>query len=173
MQQKYSLAQRIIHWLSAFLLAAAVVLGFMLEEMGEWALNAHVVAGVSVLALTCFRIILHWRIKRPEYPPHIDAFSIKAAKLAQYAMLSLLLAQPVLGLVIYNLPHTVETKTEYTSDGRQVIEREIEYNSEAGETLAEAHEAIAMILLMLIALHVAGFFKHLLIGRTNLLTRIT
>lgn len=171
--QKYTRLQRVLHWVSVLLFALVVTFGFMMEDMPRWALQVHLVMGISLLAVSLLRIYLHMRYKRPDYPPEVDNLSRRLAKIVQYSMLGLLMCQPIVGLIIYNSPSVIEEKIKYKKGGERIeTEWEMEYTTDIGETFADIHEGMAIALLILIFLHFTGLCKHLVVDRINLIRRM-
>lgn len=170
---KYALPLRLLHWLGVVLMGSVIALGFMLEELGDNGILAHLIAGGCLFVLTLGRLALYRRYPRPPYPSGVDSMSRTLAKGVQQLMLVLMLFQPVLGLVVYSMPQVVEKEIRYDKDGSiKKMEYEREFTTDTGEFLAQLHECMAFALLLLITLHIAGVVKHAMLDRINLLRRM-
>jgi cytochrome b561 len=92
------------HWTTALLVALLLVTGFATRYAGDAAtlatlLIVHRSLGVSVAAITAMR--LGWRLTfafLPPFPAHLPKVQQRAAKMTEYVLYALLLAQPATGL---------------------------------------------------------------------------
>jgi cytochrome b561 len=122
-----------------------------------YAAYTHFVLGVILWLIAIYRIRLHFKHKRPTYPQQVTRFSRKIATFVQFTMLGLLTIQPVIGLLFaINYP-----PSEWESPKSDFV-----------YFLYEAHELVAYGLFILIALHILGYFRHLIVDRINLINRM-
>jgi cytochrome b561 len=117
----------------------------------------HFVLGVFLWLVIVLRWHLHLKYPRPVYPSNISLLSKRFAALVQYAMLTLLTIQPIIG-VFFFMNHPPELWSgEKTALAIQ---------------LYEIHEKIAYILVALICIHIGGYIKHLVFNKINLIRRV-
>ena len=65
-------------------------------------MQLHRSLGMTILALTLFRLAWRWSARIPPLPAELPAFQIFAARATEYILYVLLLLQPVLGLLNTN-----------------------------------------------------------------------
>ncbi|HEX9965645.1 MAG TPA: cytochrome b [Allosphingosinicella sp.] len=171
-QARYSTVAIGLHWAIALLLTANIVLGFFHDSWGRtasaWLMFFHKSIGLSVLALTIFRLL--WRLAhRP--PPLDDALKRWEAGLARSvhaAFYALLLALPLTGWMFsssWGRPNPFFGLVEIPALPVP--------NSDGARTLfGELHEILGFLAIALIGLHVAGALKHHLQGHRHLIGRM-
>ncbi len=88
MLQTYSVATRLIHWISAILIVVLLVLGFWMTERSSANLwddltntlySWHKLIGFTVLLITVLRIGEKLSSKKPPYPDSVAPFQIQIA----------------------------------------------------------------------------------------------
>lgn len=162
--QKYHVSIRAIHWLMAALIIGMLGLGFFLEETKLYSLHKSI--GVVILILILVRLLIRSATKTPPIPTEIKPTERRLAKLGHYSLYVLVLLMPVTGWLMSNW------------GGRGVglfgIEMPVivEKNKELAGLANEAHEYIAYILIFMISAHIAGYLKHKIVDKLNLLPRI-
>lgn len=102
--QIYDRVAAAIHWLTAFMVIAIIILAFagdfLEKSLGEFrAIALHKSLGMTVFVLTLFR--LAWRLshKPPPLPATTPAWQRAAAHTVHIAIYAFLLGMPVLGYV--------------------------------------------------------------------------
>lgn len=156
----FSIAQRILHWLTA----ALVLFNLLLPDgMNEWkrsirhsgaataeqvaGANIHAYVGIGILLLVIVRLLLRYKSGVPESPAEEPAIFALAAKVAHAVLYLLLIAMPLTGMAAYYLG----------------------YNG-AGDIHADV---LKVILWAVIAAHVLGALVHQFYWKTNVLRRMT
>lgn len=176
---RYSLAQRVLHWVIALLvvpvLAVGITLGLLGFEgtkaaFGSDATNAlytyHKTFGILILGLMAVRIAVRLRRGAPAYETPLTGFERVASRLVHVLLYAVLLVMPVLGWLAtaaggypvqffgWNLPGLI---------GK---------DKALSETLFWLHGLGGGVLAGLIALHVAGALRHWLVKRDGVMARM-
>lgn len=159
-KSSFSVAQRVLHWLTA----AFVIFNLLLPDgMNEWkravrttgsatpdqvsGANIHAYVGIAILVLVAARLMLRFTTGVPNSPSEEPMIFQLAAKLAHFALYFLLIAMPVTGAAAYYLGY-----------------------SSAGDVHADY---LKVILWALIGAHVLGALVHQFYWKTNVLRRMT
>ena len=168
---KYSRVAMALHWLNVGLVAALYGVGWTMVDLpkgpGRGEMFAmHKTLGLSVLLLTALR--LAWRLghRPPALPTSLRDWRARLARGVHHLFYLLLVAQPVLGYCSsYFSGHpTRYFGLELPARGA----RDVALN----EFFSEVHEVGAALLLLTIALHVAGALSHGWRGPQALLRRM-
>lgn len=155
---KYSLAQRLIHWLTLLLILGSFFSHEAMEDLydrvieaGGQALEmtlggqAHVALGLSVLALTLLRLVLRFVQGAPEPLAGQSVMVKRASGLVHGALYVLLLAMPLTGMMAW---------------GGGI------------EAASEVHEMLFTLLFVLVGGHAAAALVHQFVFRDNLMARM-
>lgn len=152
----FSAGQIRLHWIVAILIAVQYLLHEamseawdVVEDGGSAAFDplvaSHVFGGILVLLLVIWRLAIRARRGAPAAPESEPAILKLAAAATHFTLYALMILMPVSGMAAWF--------------GRL-------------ELAAEAHEAMRIVLLALIALHVGGALYHQFVLRTDVLTRM-
>lgn len=154
--QKYSLAQRGIHWLTLLIMIGSFVSHDAMEEV--WGLmqrgveaevttgaRAHQIAGILVLLLTLTRLVLRLKQGVPAPLPGQSAMVTLASSLVHGALYVLMIALPISGMMAFG----------------------------GGIAAAgAAHGVLFVLLLVLVAGHAAAALVHQFVFKDNLIARM-
>lgn len=177
---RYTLLQRLIHWLVAVLVIAALVIGLTLGTLGFEGTVArfgnettnllykyHKTAGVLILGLMTLRLILKLVLVQPEYDPPLPKVNRIASQAVHGLLYILLLSQGVIGWAA-------------TASGgypieffRSTLPGILGKDPALSEKLYSIHFAIGLSLVALIAVHVGAALMHWLIRRDTVMHRIS
>ncbi len=102
---RYAPVLQVLHWSLFLLVAAQITLILVLRqlqslEFGKLVLAAHRQCGSLVLFLICARLLVGLWIKPPKSDPRLPGWQSAAAHLAHWAVIGVLLAQPILGFLV-------------------------------------------------------------------------
>jgi cytochrome b561 len=156
MPKGYSIAQILLHWAIALLIALQFLfndpIGSAFRQMMRgteppfsWAVWAHIAGGSVILLLVLWRFGLRLTRGAPPAPEGGPAILHTGASLAHWALYALMLALPVSGLVAW-----------FGALG----------------AAGEAHEVMTNLLLALVGLHVAAALWHQFGLKDHLLLRM-
>ena len=165
----YDPVAKAVHWTTLVLVAGVYIAVWASHAAGSREQSAllvqlHRSMGLTILALTLFRLAWRWNARTPPLPAELPLFQKLAARATEYILYVLLLLQPALGLLNTN------------ARGRRV---DLYFLGElppvvgpdkvlAKEAMA-AHEFVAYLTLALITLHAAAALFHHFVRRDNVL----
>lgn len=170
--QGYNSVAKAFHWLVVLLLvmqyATKLILPYVLPKSSEDAINAwHLGIGSTILLIMVLR--LAWRLTHPPPPPPADlppALRL-LSRANHWAFYAVLIALPLLGWITAN----AYGATVYLA-GLIPLPALAAPNKAFAENLGHVHGAVALLLLALIALHIAGALYHALIKRDGVAQRM-
>ncbi len=175
---RYSAVAIVLHWSIAGLIAANLLLGWTFRsfepETRRLIMATHRSIGLTVLMLTCMRIL--WRLthKRPPFPEHLGPFVRTIASAVHATLYGLTLAVPLAGWILssswqpprafrfWGLPFPFFPEPPMSADATRAL-----LNG-----AAIVHERLAWVLAALVLLHVSGALKHQLLDRDGELGRM-
>ncbi len=191
---RYTKTAVVLHWLIAIFLVVMFTLGWFMADLPKdapkqssfdlldlgvytWQLgeeisprafyfNLHKSLGVTILALIVLRIF--WRIthKPPTPLASYKAIERKVATATHHLLYLLMVAVPLTGLVM-----GAYSKYGVKWFGLDLIQGLD--NKAMREFFEGAHELIGIVLLVLVAIHVAGALKHKLVDKDETLKRMS
>lgn len=191
---KYTKTAVILHWLIALAIFAMFALGWymtglpkeapkqMAYDLFDWGIytwqlseeasprnfyfNLHKSVGITILGLVIIRIL--WRIthKPPALLTSYKAWERKLSTAAHHLLYLLMFALPVSGLIM-----AMSGKYGVKWFGIDFLSGSD--NKTARDFFEGAHEAIGILILVVIAIHIAGALKHKLIDKDTTMDRMT
>ena len=167
--ESYDRVLKAVHWSTLLLIAAAYIAiwgsyAVATKEQEAFLTQLHRSLGVTVFVLTLFRLGWRWHARIPSLPADLPAIQKVAARVAEYVLYALLLAQPVLGILYIN------------GRGRRVdffflgeLPPIVGPDKVLAKQAVAAHDIVAYVLLTLIALHAAAALFHHFVRRDDVL----
>jgi cytochrome b561 len=168
---RFPVRSRILHWLTAVLVFAALLIGFtMINSLGSYAalVGVHMTIGVTILVVMVVRLVNRWRSTPPNWPPTVGKLEGKIVSLSERAMYALLLAQPIVGWTMVSA-----TGRPPVIFGGLHLPRIAPFNAELFSWLRQTHTVLALLLIVVIAAHVSAVLLHTLTLRDHMLSRMT
>lgn len=170
----WDLPTRLFHWLLVLLVAGAVLTGFVAPE---WWMGIHLWSGYGIVALIVFRLV--WGVFGPEYS-RIASFAYGPRQIRDYVNGLLLMRpphhlghNPAGAAMIYLLAVVL---VGATISGLLVLGGEEKQGPLAGLAsyalgagAKPVHEGLVVVLLVLVAAHVAGVVVHRLVTGERLI----
>ena len=167
---RYSRTAMALHWLLALLITLTTAIGWRMmlieHEPGaeDW-FDLHKSIGLIIAALVAVRVV--WRLThRPEPLPPGPAWSARLAAVTHGAIYVLIVALPITGYL----------GAAYSKAGVKwfglATPRWATPNHDVAEQFFTAHEILLWTLVALVALHVLGALKHLLVDRDGVFHRM-
>lgn len=191
---RYTKTAVVLHWLIAIFIALMFILGWFMADLPKegakqsaydllnlglytvqltdevtartFYFNLHKSLGITIFALIAIRVL--WRIthKPPPLLNTYKAIELKVATGMHHMLYLLMVAMPLTGLVM-----GVFSKYGVKWFGMSFIAGLD--NKPVREFFEGAHEVIGVILLITIAIHVAGALKHKIIDKDETLKRMS
>lgn len=172
--QRFTPAQRRLHWGMALLIGIAYLLIeqrglFARGSMGRTAMTqGHFWTGILIFVLAWWRLAVRRRDRAPPVTPALDRWSALAATSLHVALYLFFLVQPVLGLA-----------TAWT-DGKAVLipftsialPALLPLNRDLAHTLEDLHGTVGNIFYWVIGLHILAALWHHLMRRDDTLKRM-
>ena len=170
---RYSGTAIFLHWTLAVWLTAMAGLGWYMmsieDEPGSgWYFALHKSFGILALLLLAARVV--WRIThRPSALPAADAAGRWVNRVAH-------VTQALLYLLMALMPLTGYLGAAYTKSGVQLFGLPLPQwavpDHDQAEQFFEIHSVLVWVLVALVALHVLGALKHLLLDKNGVFARM-
>lgn len=167
-KERYGPISILLHWLMAFLIIAALILGVVMTQIPvrfslyEW----HKDIGLSILILVFIRFI--WRLVNisPSLKtlPSGEQFAAKFVVLFCYAFMFII---PMTGWLLLSASDIPVSFLTFN------LPELIEPNDNLDSLLLNAHKWLSYLLIILIIFHIAAAFKHFFIDKNKIMQRIT
>jgi cytochrome b561 len=159
------------HWTIAALIVVMLALGLYMDSLPrgpaklEW-VQIHKSIGILVLVLGSWRVL--WRIwlRFPEDIVQMPHWQEITAKAVHIALLLLIIAMPLSGYITSSTGgHAVSFFGFFNMPA-------LPENRAFSETVAEVHEILANLLMVVLAVHVLAALKHHIFDKDATLTRM-
>ena len=161
-----------LHWLTALLVIALIVLGIGGKAVGEplgmsgmQTIFLHKSLGITVFAITLLRLL--WRVghKPPPLPETTPAWQARAAHWMHGLLYALMLLLPTLGYVL-------SSGGPYPLEWFGIGLPKLPVSKAVGEAAANAHVAGGLAMTALVAVHIGAALWHHLVQRDRLIARM-
>ena len=165
----YDGVMRAIHWTTLALVAGAFAAVWIADPalVGPYVrpvIQVHRSLGLTVAALTIFRLAWRWRARIPPLPADLPMVQKIAARAAEGVLYVLLVAQPVIGL-LYTNAYGLRVNLYFLGELPALIGRDRPLAAQLGNV----HFFLGYSLLVLIGLHSAAALFHHFIRRDDVL----
>ena len=169
---RYGAVSQIFHWLIVVLIIYQLVLVAIFEELPAGAEKAstiglHKSIGMLILFLALLRLIWRWCNPVPDVPVNQNKIERRLAQTVHFLLYGLIFAIPLSGWLMSSF-------AGYPINFFGIVELPLlaQTNKETAQVVKEAHEVLAMILLLLVLLHIAAACKHHFISKNDVLMRM-
>ncbi|MDA4847266.1 cytochrome b [Hoeflea poritis] len=169
----YDLISRFNHWIIALAMIGMLAFGIYIEDFAPQGpeagalLQTHKAIGVLVLVYGLWRV--GWRLARGFLEPAapVPVWQDRIAKLTHWVLIASVILMPLSGMTTSLFGgHDIQMFGLFIIPG-------FAENKAISEIAADAHGAIANVLIFFIVLHVAGALKHHFVDRDTTLVRMT
>jgi cytochrome b561 len=167
-----SLALRSLHWLMAVAVAAALVFIYAKGLFPKGAAErhsltgAHMSAGLAVLALLPWRVVVRFLTPLPAIDPAPALWQMRVARMVHGLLYGCLLAMPVLGVLSVQAGGKEVSMLGFVLPSLVGMDRTLSHN------LREIHETLGTAMLYLVVIHVGAALWHHVFQRDNTLRRM-
>lgn len=172
LDQPYDPVSRTFHWLVVALVAAQITIALILpaalpESAGDTIVAWHLAVGSTILLVMLLR--LAWRLAHPMPPAPADLSPALRwlARGTHWAFYVVLIVLPLLGWTAANA-HGATPRLL----GLIPLPRLVAPDEAFAEAVGTVHKTVALLLLVLIALHVSGALYHALVKRDGVIRRM-
>ncbi|HEY1841133.1 MAG TPA: cytochrome b/b6 domain-containing protein [Mycobacterium sp.] len=168
---RFTRLSRVLHWLTAVLVFAALFIGFvMVNSVGRYAglVAMHKTLGVVILLVVLLRVINRLTHRPPPLPAAVGALERKAVLLSELSLYALLVLQPLLGWAMVSA-----AGGPVAVFGALRLPRIAPFDAQLFWFLRQAHSVVAYALMAAIAAHISAVLLHTLTLRDRMLERMT
>lgn len=168
---RHRLRTRVLHWLTAILVFAVLLIGFaMVNALGSYAalLGVHMTLGIVILLIVAARVANRFTHRAPPLPNTVGPVEKVLVFGSELAMYLLLLVQPLVGWAMVSA-----SGRPVVVFGRWRLPDLMDFNADTYFVLRQAHSIIAYALVVLIIAHVSAVLLHTLTLRDGMLSRMT
>jgi len=170
-QSQYGATAKVLHWLTAGLLAVQLPLGWLMPDIRRAmspgaAMSLHISTGVTILLLMTVRLL--WRLRHPVAPEsRLPAWQRIGAELVHWLLYVAVGLTTITGWFFAS----ARGWTIYLF-GLMPLPRLVEQGSALGRSLGGMHVTLTWILLGLIGVHVLAALVHLLVCKDRIFHRM-
>lgn len=168
---RHSLMTRLLHWLTAALVLAALFIGFgMVNSVSDYArlVIIHKTLGVTILAVVLIRIINRLTCRAPALPSTVGRLERRLVVISEASLYALLVIQPLLGWAMVSAGGSPVVVLESAR-----LPRIAPFDAHLFSLLRQAHSVVAYVLVVVIAAHVSAIVLHTVTLRDGMLSRMT
>ncbi len=174
--EAYSATARALHWLSAILVAVMFATGLWMTYRGDelelWdattntLYSLHKSLGLFLLAVVCLRLGNRLLFGAPADPPSLTKLLRVTAHTVHWLLYALLLAIPLTGWLATSMFPALDVFGSFKLPAIAAP------NRSAAEWMFEIHETLGDVLVILIALHIAGAMVHYFVLKDGIVDRM-
>lgn len=171
-QQGYGASAKILHWLTALLMAGSFILAFIMVELPIGPLkidlyNWHKTIGLTILGVAVLRLAWRLRHPAPPLPAGMAPWERLAAQATHVALYLFLFSQPLVGLIMsWASGFPTILFDSFT------LPNPIGANQNVYDALSAVHFWSAWAILALIAVHAGAALRHHFVKKDDVLRRM-
>jgi cytochrome b561 len=168
---RYTRLSRVLHWLTAALVFAALFIGFvMVNSVSRYAglVTLHRTLGATILIVVLVRLVNRLTHRAPPLPSTVGALERKVVLASEVSLYALLLVQPLLGWAMLSA-----AGGPVVVFGSLRLPRIAPFDAQLFWLLRQAHSIAAYLLLAAIAAHISAVLLHTVALRDRLIERMT
>lgn len=174
MSYRYDTTARSLHWLTVLLIAIMFVLGismvYLVPDSDPWShrlFNTHESLGVVLLLMMLARLAYRWGHPPAPLPGSVPRIFHQVGHANHVLLYTLLLLQPVVGLLRDNADGFQVTWFELVT-----LPSVIGKNEALAHALSTVHWYGAVLIALLIGAHIGGALFHAVVRRDGVLQRM-
>jgi len=170
--ETYSLGARILHWLTAIIVLAAIPAGYLMDHLDEGPLadtlyDLHRSLGATLILVVILSLV--WRLAHapPPLPADMGPIEKFAARGVHWALYVLVLAQPIVGWIASSA-YPSPVRVFWLFDLPSIWPEDRAFS----ERLFHAHHLIGYAIAVLVCIHIAAALFHRFVRRDAILRRM-
>lgn len=168
--QSYGSVSKFFHWLIFLLVTGMIIYGYCMSYFPKsdqpLVYNIHKLCGLLVLALMILRMIWALMNPKPKLPSKTPLWEIALERLMHFSLYLVLLAMPIAGWLLSSAAGK-PPKLLGVSLGLPIAK------SESLASIADkVHVTLAVVIIVMVALHVLAALKHHFVDKDNILKRM-
>lgn len=170
-RERYPLRTRILHWLTAILVFAALLIGFaVVNSLRSYAalIGIHMTIGLTILVIVVVRAANRFTHRTPAMPESVGTVERLMVVGSEFAMYGLLLVQPLVGWAMVSA-----AGSRPVVFGTFTLPPIAPFDAGLFSVLRQTHTVLAFLLVAVIAAHVSAVLLHTLALRDGMLSRMT
>jgi len=161
----YGKGTRALHWLTAIIIIALIGCGYLLDDL-KFLTPTHKAIGILALTLGLLRLVW-WLFDGPRPGLEGKAYEVLLAKAVKLGLLLVGLAMPLSGWLMSSA-----ADKPISFFGLFTVPPLVAPDKEMAHFFKGWHENIAVLLILLLALHVVGALRHHFLLKDNVLRRM-
>jgi cytochrome b561 len=168
---RYTRLSRVLHWLTAALVFAALFIGFvMVNSVSRYAglVTLHKTLGATILVVVLVRVVNRLTHRAPPLPSTVGVLERKVVMLSEASLYALLLIQPLLGWAMVSA-----AGGPVVVFGSLRLPRIAPFDAQLFWLLRQAHSVTAYALMAAIAAHISAVLLHTVALHDRLIERMT
>ncbi|GFG49384.1 cytochrome B [Mycolicibacterium agri] len=168
---RYPIRTRVLHWLTALLVFAALFVGFvMVNSIGSYhvLVGVHMTLGVTILVIVVVRVANRFTHRAPRLPDSVGRLEHKLVVGSELTLYAVMLAQPLVGWAMVSA-----SGTPPVIFGSLRLPRVAPFDADLYSVLRQIHSVLAYLLVAVIAAHISAVLLHTLTLRDRMLARMT
>lgn len=168
---RYTRLSRVLHWLTAALVFAALFIGFvMVNSVSRYAglVTLHKTLGATILIVVLVRVVNRLTRRAPPLPSTVGALERKVVLASEVSLYALLLVQPLFGWAMLSA-----AGGPVVVFGSLRLPRIAPFDAQLFWLLRQAHSIAAYLLLAAIAAHISAVLLHTVALHDRLIERMT
>ncbi len=172
----YRRTARVLHWATVALVAVQVPIGLYMTHRGNtlnvWdnvtgaLYNGHKLIGVALLLVVLWRLAYRFTRGAPADEPTIEPWQRLASHVTHWGLYVLLVCAPIAGYIGISLFPALDIFGVFSLPGVVAPDKE------AAKTAFAVHKLLVVLLVLLIAMHVAAALFHYFVRKDNVLGRM-
>ena len=179
MEQKgYTAVAKSLHWVIALIIFVQFPLAWIMDDLPLiqkiQAYNLHKSLGITVLTLMVWRLVWRLIFKAPSLPEAMPAYERAAAKLGHLALYSVIFLMTLTGWALISVSNKPSVLFQLTRFPLLPWLSDLPAGEKKayGELFETAHGFLSYLLLALIAGHLTATFRHAVILKDGILSRM-
>ncbi len=167
---RYPLRTRILHWLTAILIFATLLVGFaMVNSLGSYAalLGTHMTLGAVILVIAVVRVANRFTHRVPPLPATVGSVEHKLVIGSEIGLYTAMLAQPLVGWALVSA-----SGRSPVIFGSLRLPRIAPFDESLYFILRQGHSVLAYLIVAMVAAHVSAVLLHTLTLRDGMLSRM-